>query len=81
MTKLWLDATMLTLQSSQVVYLRLLKLTLGGSAAYAESELMVREKIAAGTAAGLVILGGGSVETVIAGYRAVVDANAERLLP
>ena len=43
----WMSALMLAIESNNVVELRLLKIAGGGSDAYAEASLMVREKIAA----------------------------------
>ena len=50
--KLGMDATLLAMESQQVIGLRLAKLSLGGPAAQIEAQRMVSEKImAAGEAA------------------------------
>lgn len=76
----WYDATLLAMQSSGVVFLRAMRLAGGGRDAHEESQRMVSEKILANAAAASVLLAGGSLQTVIAGYQAVVDANTARLL-
>lgn len=76
----WLDATVLAMESSGVIYLRALKLAFGGQEAEDESRRMVSEKLMANAVAASTLMMGGSVQAVIAGYRAVVDANATRLL-
>ncbi len=76
----WYDATMLAMQSSGVIFLRALKMAGGGPDAEDESHRMVSEKILANATAASVLMAGGSLQTVIAGYQAVVDANTARLL-
>ena len=75
----WMSALMLAIESNNVVGLRLLKLAGGGSDAYAEGSLMVREKIAAAFEAQAAILSGGTTNTVIERYREHVAANVKRL--
>lgn len=75
----WADATLLALQASLVMTLRTLALSCGGAAAQAESQRMVSEKITAHAVAACTLMAGGSLETVIAGYREVVEANVVRL--
>jgi hypothetical protein len=77
--KLGLDATYLAMESQQVIGMRLAKLALGGSAAQAEAERMVSEKIMAANEAALLLATGGSTARVVAGYRRKVRANARRL--
>jgi hypothetical protein len=75
----WFAATMLALESSHVVALRLPKLAAGGRRARIEAHRMVTEKISEAMAAGAVLMGGGSGSRVIARYRRRVRANARRL--
>lgn len=77
--KLGIDATLLAMESQQVIGLRLAKLSLGGAAAQAEAQRMVSEKIMAANEAALLIATGGSTAGVVAGYRRKVRANARRL--
>jgi hypothetical protein len=77
--KLGMDATLLAMESQQVIGLRLAKLSLGGAAAQAEAQRMVTEKIVAANEAALLIATGGSTARVVAGYRRKVRANARRL--
>lgn len=81
-----LDAWRLGLEASNVIGLRTLKLAQGGTAARAEAELMVKEKLAAGLALGAMALTGGlGVNTAqvsartLAHYRKHVRANRRRL--
>ncbi len=76
----WYDATLLAMHSSGVVFLRAMRLAAGGADAQDESHRMVSEKILANATAASVLMAGGSLQTVIAGYQAVVDANTARLL-
>ena len=71
---LTMDTAMLALESQQVIGMRLAMLATGGTAAQAEAERMVTEKIAA---AGVAT--GGTAAGVVAGYRRKVRANARRL--
>jgi hypothetical protein len=73
------SSTMLMLESSSVVGLRLTKLTRGGSEAGDEANLMVTEKIAAAFEAVETLLTGGGLSIVIDRYREHVTANATRL--
>jgi hypothetical protein len=47
MLEAWLSAVMLAVESSEVVSLRLMKISQGGGDAYSEAALMLREKFAA----------------------------------
>lgn len=76
----WYDATVLAMQSSGVIFLRALKMAGGGRDAEDETRRMVSEKILANATAASVLMAGGSLQSVIAGYQAVVDANTARLL-
>jgi hypothetical protein len=75
----WYSSAMLILESSNVVGLRLTKLTRGGSEAGDEADLMVAEKIAAAFEAVETLLTGGSFSIVVNRYREHVTANATRL--
>jgi hypothetical protein len=79
MLKLWTDLFMLAIEVQQVIWLRSTKLMLGGAAAEREVKLMVSEKIAAATEAGLSLAVGNSIATVAKGYRKKVRANRRRL--
>ena len=75
------QATMLALEANSVIGLRLIKIAHGGVDAVHEVNLMVQEKVDAAAEAMTTLLGGGSVETVLAGYRRRVAFNAQRLSP
>ena len=77
--KLGMDATMLAIESQQVIGLRLIALAAGGAAGQAEAQRMVTEKVAAAGEAALMVATGASTAKVIAGYRRKVRANARRL--
>jgi uncharacterized protein YjbJ (UPF0337 family) len=81
-----LDAWRLTLEASQVIGLRTMKIAAGGSAAAAESQRMVREKIDAAVALQTLAMTGGlglTAPSAISGtlnhYRRKVRANRRRL--
>jgi hypothetical protein len=73
------EATMLALEANGVIGLRLIKIAQGGVDAGHEINLMVQEKVDAAAEALTTVVGGGSVETVLAGYRRRVALNARRL--
>ncbi|KAB1074331.1 hypothetical protein [Methylobacterium planeticum] len=77
--KLGMDATMLAIESQQVIGMRLMMLSAGGSAAQVEAQRMVNEKIMAAGETALLLASGGSTARVVAGYRRKVRANARRL--
>ena len=83
MLKTWfdlsLDAAFLGMETQRVVGLRLMKLAAGGTAAQAEAQLMVSEKMAAFAEAAATLATGGSTRTVIRRYRHHVRANKRRL--
>jgi hypothetical protein len=70
---------MLGLESGNVIGLRMLKLTCGGSDALSEMQLMMREKVNAALESGANLMAGASADSVVARYRQHVAANAERL--
>ena len=75
------EAAMLTLEANSVIGLRLIKIAHGGVDAVHEVHLMVQEKVDAAAEAMTTLVGGGSVEAVLAGYRRRVAFNAQRLSP
>lgn len=77
--KMGMDATMLAVESQQVIGLRLAMLAGGGTAAQAEAQRMVNEKVMAASEAAMQIASGRSTSHVMAGYRRKVQANARRL--
>ncbi len=77
--RLGMDATMLAVESQQVIGLRLMKLSAGGAGGQAEAQRMITEKVLAAGEAALMVASGASTAKVIAGYRRKVRANARRL--
>jgi hypothetical protein len=75
----WFTVTLLALESSEVICLRVAKLAGGGVDAQHEAHLMVSEKIDAAVDAGVRILCGATAVNVINRFREHVAANAERL--
>ncbi len=75
------QATLLALEANSVIGLRLMKIAYGGFDAAHEVNLMVQEKVDAAAEAVSTLAGGGSVETVLLGYRRRVAFNAQRLSP
>jgi hypothetical protein len=70
---------MLAVESSSVIALRMMKLTLGGSGALHEAHLMISEKVDAAFEATANLMAGASGDDVIHRYRQHVAANALRL--
>lgn len=79
MLKFWYNATMLAAETQHVINLRMMKIAMGGSKAQTEAHRMVTEKIAASMGAAATLLGGGTVNSVVAQYRRQVRANYRRL--
>jgi hypothetical protein len=79
MLRPWYNLMMLGAESQQVIWLRLMKLAAGGTAAQNEARLMLSEKVSAAHQAGEHILRGGSADSVVRGYRKKVRANVRRL--
>jgi len=75
----WFAATMLAIESTHVVALRLPKLAAGGRRFFFFKGRATTEKISEAMAAGAILMGGGSGSRVIARYRRRVRANARRL--
>ena len=79
MFKFWLDLSMLGLEAQQVVWLRSMKIAMGGADGEREARLMISEKIEAAGQAGLSLASGGTVTSVLKNYRRKVRANSKRL--
>jgi hypothetical protein len=75
----WFAVTLLALESSEVVGLRVAKLAGGGVDALLEIEVMISEKIDAFIEAGTKVLFGATAVHVIDRFREKVAANAVRL--
>jgi hypothetical protein len=73
------STVMLGLESANVIGLRMLKLTRGGSGALSEMHLMIGEKVNAAFESGTNLMAGASADSVVNRYRQHVAANAERL--
>jgi len=79
MFKFWYGAAMLSLESQQVIGLRMMKLAMGGKRAQVEASRMVTEKIAESMAVAATLMGGGSGHAVVAQVRKRVRSNSRRL--
>jgi hypothetical protein len=77
--KSWLNMMMLAGEAQQVIWLRTMKLALGGAKAEREAKLMVSEKIASAQIETLKFMMGGSLETTTKNVRRKVRANRKRL--
>jgi hypothetical protein len=75
----WMNMAMLGVECQQVIWLRLMKLAVGGPHAETESNLMISEKMAAAADARKMLMFGASTDSVVKGYRKVVRANIRRL--
>jgi hypothetical protein len=73
------EASLLSLEASRVVALRMQVMMLGGTAAWNEADLMVREKTKAFGQAFIDLSTGSSQASVCSDLRAVVKDNYERL--
>jgi|tagenome__1003787_1003787.scaffolds.fasta_scaffold16139546_1 hypothetical protein len=78
-TKLARSASLLGLESHQVIALKWAKLAKGGKAGQKEAYRMVAEKITAAQAAALKLAMGGTAGSVVSDYRKKVRANRTRL--
>jgi hypothetical protein len=79
MYKSWLNMMMLAGEAQQVIWLRTMKLALGGAKAEREAKLMVSEKIASAQIETLKLMMGGSLATTTKNVRRKVRANKKRL--
>lgn len=77
--KLGYDTTLLAFEAQSVIALRMATLAAGGSAAQAEAQRMVSEKVFAAGEAAMQLATGASHGAVVAGYRRKVRANHRRL--
>ncbi len=75
----WYATTMLAIEASEVIALRLSKLAGGGEGVADEAVLMVSEKIEAALEAGASLMAGETPDTIVARYREHVAANSSRL--
>ncbi len=75
----WYAGSMLALEASEVVRLRMEKFANGEEDVEQEAQLMVVEKIVAAFEAGASWLAGASASSIIGRYREHVAANARRL--
>ena len=75
----WMNMAMLGVECQQVIWLRFMKLAVGGPHAEAEADLMISEKMTAAVEAGQRLMLGASTDSVVKGYRKVVRANLRRL--
>jgi hypothetical protein len=73
------EASLLSLEASRVVALRMQVMMLGGKAAWNEADLMLREKAEAFGQAFIDLSTGSSQASVYSNLRAVVKHNYERL--
>jgi hypothetical protein len=77
--KSWFNMMMLAGEAQQVIWLRTMKLALGGAKAEREAKLMVSEKINSAQVEALKLIMGGSLETTTKNVRRKVRANRKRL--
>lgn len=75
----WLSVTLLALESSEVIGLRIVKIATGGVDAQHEAHLMISEKIDAVVELGARLLCGATAVGLISRFREQVAANARRL--
>jgi hypothetical protein len=67
----WVRKRQLAIEANGFIGLRSIKIARGGVDAVPELNLMVREKFDAAAEAMTTLVGGGSVEAVLSGYRRV----------
>ena len=75
----WYAATLLAWEAADVIGLRVAMLARGGDTAFAEANLMISEKVAAGVEAFGALMMGKTPDDIIQRYREHVAANATRL--
>ena len=75
----WFAATLLALEATDVMHLRMWRLAGGGRSALEEAQLMISEKLAATVEAVSAAMLGGTPMSIIERYRELVAANALRL--
>lgn len=79
MYRSFVNLACLAVEANLVVGLRLHRISLGGPIAWDESLLMMSEKVQASQGAVLHLASGCSFDSVVTGYRDVVQANVRRL--
>lgn len=79
MFETWWNIGMLAAESQQVIWLRCLRLSAGGSTASTEAQRMLSEKLALAGPVAAGILMGNSPDKVVKRYRRAVRANRRRL--
>jgi hypothetical protein len=79
MRDICVTATLLTLESCNVIWLRIRMLAHGGGDAWDEVRLMLCEKLDAALESGAILAGSGSFVRVLEKYRNRVATNASRL--
>jgi hypothetical protein len=77
--KNWLNMMMLAGEAQQVIWLRTMKLALGGAKAEREAKLMVSEKVKSAQVETLKLMMGGSLDSTTENVRRKVRANRKRL--
>jgi hypothetical protein len=77
--KSWFNMMMLAGEAQQVIWLRTMKLALGGAKAEREAKLMVSEKINSAQVEALKLMTGGSLDNTTKNVRRKVRANRKRL--
>ncbi|MBN9458179.1 MAG: hypothetical protein J0I54_16220 [Bosea sp.] len=79
MLKLFWEMSMLAFEAQQAIWLRTMKIAMGGPGAKREADLMVKEKILAARTAGVKAASGNGPVGIVRGYRRKVRANVRRL--
>lgn len=75
----WHSMTMLAVESSEVVRLRIARVAAGGDLGFREMQLMIAEKLDAGFEASASLCSGGTPASIVDRYRHHVAINAKRL--
>lgn len=75
----WFAATLLALEATDVMHLRMWRLAGGGRSALEEAQLMISEKLSAAVETLSSVMLGGTPISIIERYRELVAANAIRL--
>lgn len=79
MVNLFFQFSMLAFEAQQAVWLRAMRLSLGGAAGDREAQLMVSEKVTAARQATVKLMSGAAPATIVRGYRRKVRGNVRRL--
>jgi hypothetical protein len=79
MINYWFNLSMLAAESQRVIWLRTMKLALGGTAATTEAKRMVTEKMEAANQSAMRLMSGASPNSVVTDYRRKVRSNSRRL--